>query len=87
MPLRPMYASAFLALVVVASLLLVACSSSKAQDVNYGTDVAVGFVPPDGGYGPEAVSAASEVAREVSSTLADAADGGIAIDSSPDEGD
>jgi hypothetical protein len=37
-------------LIAVASCLLAACSSSNPQrDRNYGTDVAVGFVAPDGG--------------------------------------
>jgi len=45
---RPKLASLVAALGAGATLLLLGCSSSSPRDINYGTDVAVGFVPPDG---------------------------------------
>jgi hypothetical protein len=47
MLLRPKLAGLFSALVASATLLLWGCSSSSPRDINYGTDVGVGFVPPD----------------------------------------
>jgi hypothetical protein len=47
MPLRPKFTHATLLWAVAASLLLVGCSSSNLQDMNKGTDVGAGFVPPD----------------------------------------
>jgi hypothetical protein len=44
-----MFTRATLLWAIAASLLLVSCSSSNVQDMNKGTDAAVGFVPPDAG--------------------------------------
>jgi len=87
MTLRPKNAGALFMLAVVASLLLAACSSSSPRDQNYGNDTAVGFIPPDGGSGPDVTTGTNEVSPEV----AQAADGGIgpesSDDSASDEGD
>jgi hypothetical protein len=47
MLLRPKLAGLFAALVASAALFLAACSSSSPQDMNKGTDVGLGYVPPD----------------------------------------
>jgi len=44
---RPKLAGLFPALVASAALLLWGCSSSSPRDLNYGTDVGLGYVPPD----------------------------------------
>jgi hypothetical protein len=49
MLLRPKLTGLLAALVASASLLLLGCSSSSPRDINYGTDVGLGFVPSDGG--------------------------------------
>ena len=82
MPLRLMFAGALLTLVVVASLLFPACSSSGPRDINYGTDVAVGFEPPDAAFGPEVVPDTSLDSPD----LAQGVDGASTVDSSTDEG-
>ena len=84
MLLRPVLTSALLTLVAVASLLPAGCSSSGPRDINYGTDVALGYVPPDAA----AVSPADVplYTHEVSADLTAVADGGTALDSSMDEG-
>jgi hypothetical protein len=69
MLLRPKLTGLFAALVASASLLLLGCSSSSPRDINYGTDVGVGFVPADSG----------------TTTTVDAGiDGGGSVDSSAD---
>ena len=47
MLLRPKLAGLFAALVTSAALLCSGCSSSQPRDINYGTDVGLGYVPPD----------------------------------------
>jgi hypothetical protein len=47
MLLRPKLAGLFAALAGSATLFFAACSSSSPQDMNKGTDVGLGFVPPD----------------------------------------
>jgi hypothetical protein len=85
MPPRPTYASTFLTLIAVASLCLAACSSSRPRDQWYGTDAGLGYVPPDGGrvshtdLGPGVDGGAVDLAATV--------DGGLAVDTSIDEGD
>jgi len=46
MYLRPKLASLVAALLTSAALFLSGCSSSQPRDINYGTDVGVGYVPP-----------------------------------------
>ena len=46
MYLRPKLAGLFAALVTSTALFLSGCSSSQPRDINYGTDVGVGYVPP-----------------------------------------
>ena len=85
MPPRPTYASTFLTLIAVASLFFTACSSSRPRDQWYGTDAGLGYVPPDGGrvshtdLGPGVDGGAVDLAATV--------DGGLAVDTSIDEGD
>jgi hypothetical protein len=85
MLLRPMLASALLTLVAVASLLLAGCSSSGPRDINYGTDVALGYVPPDAAAAVSPADVPLDT-HEVSADLTAVADGGAALDSSIDEG-
>ncbi len=62
---------------------LSACSSSSGlRDINYGTDVAVGFIAPDGG------GSASDAATDVSAGEASSGDDTVADDAvgSPDDG-
>lgn len=78
---RPRFASALFTLVAVASLLLAGCGSSGPRDMNYGTDVALGYVPPD------SAADTADGARDVSAESAAAdspavVDGGTAPDSS-----
>jgi hypothetical protein len=47
MLLRPKLAGLFAALAGSATLFFAACSSSSPQDMNKGTDVGLGYVPPD----------------------------------------
>lgn len=81
---------------VAVGLCLVACSSSDGRrDINYGTDVAVGFVPPDGAVA--IADAAPDVLREAAdapadgtqagSDAAEAVDGTAPLDASVDESD
>ena len=46
MYVRPKLAGLVAALVTSAALFLSGCSSSQPRDINYGTDVGVGYVPP-----------------------------------------
>jgi hypothetical protein len=47
MLVRPKFAIAIAAFGLSATLFFSACSSSQPRDINWGTDVAVGWVPPD----------------------------------------
>ena len=78
MLLRPKLAGLFAALVASAALFLAACSSSSPQDMNKGTDVGLGFVPPD-----VAATAPDTTATEAGGESADPGDavkGGGSID-------
>jgi hypothetical protein len=78
MPPSVRIARACWSLIVGVSLCLASCSSSTGRrDINYGTDVAVGFVPPDSAPTP-ALDAAAEAAASP--------DGGAAVDVSVDQG-
>jgi len=84
MLLRPMIARTLLTFAAGASLLHAGCGSSGPRDMNYGTDVALGWVPPDAGAG-----SAVEVARDTSVVSAEVtaiADGGGAVDSTSNQG-
>jgi hypothetical protein len=79
--------------VVAAGLLLAGCSSKDLQDMNKGTDAAVGFIPPDSGRkdtsseagGGEAASVRAEVGDTMDAT-SDQADVDHADTASVDEG-
>jgi hypothetical protein len=75
MLLRPKLASLSAALVTSAALLLSGCTSSKPRDINYGTDVGLGFVPPDVAPKTTTYDAATEAGIAVDSTSA--VDGGV----------
>ena len=82
----PKLASAtLLSLIVAMGLCLPACPSSDGRrDMNYGTDVAVGFVPPDG-----ATSRSTDAALDMAPSVDGAAaglDGGAVAEVSVDEG-
>jgi len=73
----------WLSLIVAMGLCLPACPSSEGRrDMNYGTDVAVGFVPPDGATRTSA-DAALDTALSVDGAAA-SHDGGAEV--SVDEG-
>jgi energy-converting hydrogenase Eha subunit B len=75
----------WLSLIVAMGLCLPACPSSEGRrDMNYGTDVAVGFVPPDGATSPSA-DAALDMAQSVDGAAA-SPDGGAVAEVSVDEG-
>jgi hypothetical protein len=93
MLLRPKLAGLFAALVTSAALLVSGCSSSQPRDLNWGTDVGLGFVPPD--VAPTATEAgATEAGGNVesgsaietggNSDAADAASAEISADSADD---
>jgi hypothetical protein len=71
MSLRPKLAGLFAVLVASATLLLSGCSSSSPRDINYGTDVGLGYVPPD-------VPPAADIKNAYDS--ANAMDGGVLVD-------
>ena len=73
MLVRTKLAGPLAALVASVPLLLAGCSSSQPRDINYGTDVGVGYVPPD-------APATSVDAQSVDST--NVIDGGVPYDSS-----
>jgi len=80
MLLRPKLAGLFAALVTSAALFFTGCSSSQPRDLNYGTDVGLGYVPPDvgptvteAGAGEAGGSAESGSAVEAGETANDAA--------------
>ena len=81
---RPRIASALFTLVAVASFLLAGCGSSGPRDMNYGTDVALGYIPPDSG--PDTADGARNVGEvSADSAVVDSAavvDGGMVPDSS-----
>ena len=80
---RPIRARVLLILLATVGVLLSGCSSSGPQDMNIGTDVALGWVPPDGSV-VSIPDAAVDAAG--SPEVADTTDGGIGIDASTDEG-
>ena len=57
--------------------MLLGCSSGQPRDVNYGTDVALDFTPPDGG------SPNDGLAQETGSSV-DSNGGEIGVDESQD---
>jgi len=59
-----MFARATLLWAAVASLQFISCSSSNLQDMNKGTDVGVGFVPPDVGPLPDTAPDTQDVASD-----------------------
>ena len=71
MSLRPQLAGLFAVLVAGATISLSGCSSSSPRDVNWGTDVALFYVPPD-------VPPAADTQNAHDS--ADAIDGGAVVD-------
>ena len=84
MLLRPKLASLFHALVASATVLLSGCSSSSPRDINYGTDVGLGFVPPDAAPKTAIDGAAIDSDHAYDSRLASdsdpAIDGGVLAD-------
>ena len=75
----------WLSLIVAMGLCLPGCPSSEGRrDMNYGTDVAVGFVPPD-----SATSTSADAALDMAPSVDGAAaglDGGAVAEVSADEG-
>ena len=70
-----------------AALFLTGCSSSSPRDMNYGTDVGLGYEPPDagntaidGGIGGGIDGGTNSTAKDAASDL----DGGGAVDASVD---
>ena len=81
MYVRPKLAGLVAALVTSATLFLSGCSSSQPRDINYGTDVGVGYVPPDvASTSPD--SATIDAGNSADST--DAMDVGTSFDSVDD---
>jgi hypothetical protein len=91
MLLRPKLAGLLVTFMASAALLFSGCSSSQPRDLNYGTDVGLGYVPPDvaptateAGTSEAGRSAESGSADEAGGTFDGAADAGISVDSVAD---
>jgi hypothetical protein len=80
---RPSCASGLFVVLATAGVLLSGCSASGPHDMNKGTDVAVGFEPPEGGI----VSIADAAPDGASAVEVGATDGGGAVDASTGEGE
>lgn len=65
MLLRQRLAIGVAALATAAWPMLPGCSSSNPRDINYGTDVGVGFVPPDSSVGDDADVSIEETGTSV----------------------
>jgi len=79
---RPKLAGLCIALVTSAALLLSGCSSSSPRDINYGTDVGVGYVPPD--VAPTTTAYDAAIDTEITVDTANAVDGGVIVDAAID---
>jgi hypothetical protein len=78
MLLRPKLAGLSAILMIGAALLFSGCSSSQARDINYGTDVGLGYVPSDAAPQTTSYDAATEAGIAVDSTGAiDSTNGGV----------
>lgn len=85
---RPKFAGLCIALVTGATLLLSGCSSKSPRDINYGTDVGLGFVPPDAGTTPTSEAGASEAgASEAAASEAGASEAAVAPQDAADSAD
>lgn len=77
----------FIASAMLAALVLwviPGCSSSNPRDINYGTDVAVGFEPPDATAASEAGVADGGSADDAMAAQPDAAVDAAAVTGTPD---
>jgi ABC-type phosphate/phosphonate transport system substrate-binding protein len=70
-------------LLAAAGSFLSACSSSSPRDMNYGTDVALGYHSPDSPPASKPETAPVEAAIQEAAGPADA---GVVTDTSPDQG-
>jgi hypothetical protein len=84
MPLWPTSTRVLLALAALAGLLLFGCSSSTRRDQWYGTDAAVGFVPPDVGPRADTKPDTKPDTSDVAVDQATVPDGVSAVDGSAD---
>ena len=100
MSARPKFVIEIATLAVLATMSLSACSSSQPQDINIGTDVGLGYVPPDADNTVLAADAGTLDSAAADSAISDAADvaisgiddagvsqGGLLADASVDAGD
>jgi hypothetical protein len=74
------------AILAVAGLMMLSgCSSNNPRDLNIGTDVGVGFVPPDASAGSDADVLVVDTTVEESGNSADSSSVEVSIDESQDE--
>jgi hypothetical protein len=83
---RPKLACSLATLLACGSLILSGCSSKQPRDINYGTDVGVGYVPPDSSSSTTSEAGSSEAGTseagasdasvEVAADASQAVDGG-----------
>ena len=81
---RPKFAGLLAALVASAALLLSGCSSKSPRDINYGTDVGLGYVPPD--VAPTATGYDAAVDAGIAVDSANTVDSANAVDGDADGG-
>ena len=81
-PSQGFHIGLFSALVASATLLLSGCSSSSPRDINYGTDVGLGFVPRDVPPKTTAIDGAAVDSGAYDTT--NAIDGGVLADAAID---
>jgi hypothetical protein len=74
MSARPKFVIEIATLAVLATMSLSACSSSQPQDINIGTDVGLGYVPPDADNTVLATDAATLDSVAGDTWISDAAD-------------
>jgi hypothetical protein len=84
MLLRPKLAGLLVTFMASAALLFSGCSSSQPRDINYGTDVGLGYVPASATSTATEAGASEAGGSAVSGSADGADDAGISVDSVAD---